>query len=84
MKFNQGTPTIIIFLVIFAGIALKLENVHPTFSSFNSCPSFAFVATDDREGQGTVSKPKVALDNKSGPFILGSQLMRRRVLVIQR
>ena len=68
MKFNHGAPTIIIFLVIFAGIALKLENFHPTLSSFNSCPSFAFVATDDREGQGTVSKPKLALDNKSGPL----------------
>ena len=48
MKFNQGTSIIIIFLVIFAGIALKLDNVHLAFSSLNPCPSFAFVATDSR------------------------------------
>ena len=80
MKFNQGTPTIIIFLVIFAGIALKLENVYPTFSSFNPCPSR--IRCNRRKG--TFSKPKLALDNKSGPIILGSQLRRRRVLAIQR
>ena len=48
-KFNQGALTAIIFLVIFAGIALKLENVGPTFSSFNPCPSLLSVATDDKK-----------------------------------
>ena len=33
----------------FAGIALKLEKVGPTFTSFIPCPSLPFVATDDRK-----------------------------------
>ena len=37
------------FLVIFAGIELKLEKVGPTFSSFNSCPSMPSVEKDDRK-----------------------------------
>ena len=37
------------FLVIFAAIPFKLEQVGPIFSSFNPCPSLPFVATDDRE-----------------------------------
>ena len=38
-----------ICLVIFAGMALKLENVGPTFSSFNPSPSLPSVDTDDRK-----------------------------------
>ena len=35
-------------LVIFAGIAFKLEKVDPIFSSFNPCaPPLPLVATDD-------------------------------------
>ena len=53
--------------IILAGIAFKLENVGPIFSSFNACPSSASVETDDRkqfrgEGGG------------------GGQLMQRQVL----
>ena len=44
-KFHQRAQTIIISLVIFAGVALKLENVDSTFSSFNSFPSLPLVAT---------------------------------------
>ena len=39
----------IFFLVIFAGIELRLEKVGPTFSSFNSCPSMPSVEKDDRK-----------------------------------
>ena len=35
--------------IILAGIAFKLENVGPIFSSFNPCPSSASVETDDRK-----------------------------------
>ena len=48
-KIHQGAQTIIISLVIFTGVALKLENVDSTFSSFNSFPSLPLVATDDRK-----------------------------------
>ena len=36
-------------LVIFKGIALELEKVVPTLSSFNTCPSLASIATDNRK-----------------------------------
>ena len=52
--------------IILAGIAFKLENVGPIFSSFNQCPSSASVETDDRKqfrGEGG-----------------GVQLMKRQVL----
>ena len=39
-KFHQRALNVII-LVILVGIALKLEIVGPTFSSFNLCPSIA-------------------------------------------
>ena len=48
-KFHQGAQTIIISLVIFAGVALKCENIDSTFSSFNSFPSLPLVATDERK-----------------------------------
>ena len=37
------------FLVFFVEIALKLEMVGPTFSSFNPFPSLPSVATNDRK-----------------------------------
>ena len=37
------------FEIILAGIAFKLENVGPIFSSFNPRPSSASVETDDRK-----------------------------------
>ena len=45
-KFYQETTTKIIFEVIFAVIALKLENVGPTFSSFNPRTFLPSKATD--------------------------------------
>ena len=36
---HQGAQTIVYFLVILAGTALKLENVGPTFPCFASDPS---------------------------------------------
>ena len=39
----------IIFLVIFAGIALKLENVGLTYSGFNPCPSLPSIDTENRK-----------------------------------
>ena len=48
-KCHQGAQTIIISLVIFAGVALKRENFNSTFSSFNSFPSLPLFATDDRK-----------------------------------
>ena len=47
--FHEQALTMIIFLVIPAGIVLKLEKVGPTFSSFNPCASLQTVATDDRK-----------------------------------
>ena len=39
----------VIFLVIFAGIALKLEIVGPMFSNFNPCPYLPSVVTNDKK-----------------------------------
>ena len=47
-EFYHGELTIIIFLVIF-GIASKLEQIGPIFSSFNPFPSLLSAATDDRK-----------------------------------
>ena len=47
---NQQALTIIFFsLVLLLGMALKLEKVGATFSSFNPFPSLPSVATDDRK-----------------------------------
>ena len=52
-------------MVIFAGIiALKLEKVGPAFSSFNTCPSLPFVATQHDK------LINIDSHNKSGPFFL--------------
>ena len=48
-----------IFLVIFAGIALKLENVGPIFSSLNLCPSL--IAISYNRQQETVSMRKCSV-----------------------
>lgn len=37
-----------VFLVIFAGVASKLQKVGPTLSCFNPRPSLSYVATDNR------------------------------------
>ena len=46
-KFHLGELTIIIFLVFLPGVALNLEKVGRTFSSFNQCSSLPYVSTDD-------------------------------------
>ena len=46
-KFHQEALTITVFLGIFVGVTIKLENVCPPLSSFNRCPSLPSVATDD-------------------------------------
>ena len=48
-RFHKQSLTITMFLVSFAGIALKLEKVGPTFSTFNPCSSLPSVASDDRK-----------------------------------
>lgn len=48
-RFHKQSLTITMFLVSFAGTALELEKVGPTFSTFNPCPSLPFVAPDDRK-----------------------------------
>ena len=47
-KFHQGA-LIIIFLVFFAGMALKLEKAGLTLSSFHPCPPLPSPAKDDME-----------------------------------
>ena len=59
-----------IFLMIFEGIALKLEKVGPTLSSLNPCPSILpFAATDDKKRFQCVN---IVLNNKTAPLILES------------
>ena len=49
-KFRKGAVTITIFWgVIFAGIALKLDNFGPTFSSSKLCPSLPSVPTGGKK-----------------------------------
>ena len=47
-KFHQGAK-IINFLVVFAGMALKLEKAGLTLSSFHPCPPLPSLAKDDME-----------------------------------
>ena len=52
--------------MIFVGIALKLENVGPTFSSFSLCLSLPFFAIDDRKQFQCLN---VVLNNTTGPLL---------------
>ena len=54
-------------LVVFTGIALNVEKVGPTFSSFNPCPSLSPFAPDDRKQFPCLN---IVLKNKTGPFLL--------------
>ena len=73
-KFHQEALIIIMFLVISAGIAFKLEKIGPTFSSFNpplppSFPSLPPLATNpDHTKQ--FQYLNIALNNKTGPSFL--------------
>ena len=62
-KFHQGKLTNI-FLMIFAGITLKLEKVGTTFWSFNPCPSLLSLVTDNRKQFQRLNKIWL---NKTGP-----------------
>ena len=79
-KYYQGALAIAIktFLLIFSGIALKLENVGPTFSSFNPHTSLPFVETDDRKQFQCLN---IVFNNKTAPILIfWIKLMRRQVL----
>ena len=47
----------------FAGIAQRVQNVGPTVSSLNPCPSLPSVATDDRQQFQCLN---IVLLNKTG------------------
>ena len=64
---DQGELNIIILGVIFAGIALKLGKVGPTFSCFNPHPSLPSVATDNGKQFQCLN---IILNNKTGPLFL--------------
>ena len=74
-KFHQGTLTIIIYLVIFVGVALKLEKADPTLSNFNPSPPFPSVAIDDRKQDQSLN---MILNSKIEPLFFGIQLKRTR------
>ena len=66
-KFHQGAITSKFFGVFCRQSRLKLVKGDPTFSSFNSCPSFSPVTSDDKKhshGLDTV------LNNKTAPLFL--------------
>lgn len=63
IKFLRGALTIIIILVIFAGISLKLEKV----VSFNPCPSLPSFITVNRKRFQCLN---VGLNNKTEPLFL--------------
>ena len=72
-KFQQGTLTTVIIIIIFwnisSGISLKLEKKNDqTFSSFNSFPSLpASFATDDRN---QFQRLNMVLNNRSASLFL--------------
>ena len=66
-RFHKQSLTITVFLVSFAGIALELEKVGPTFSTFNPCPSLPSVASDERKQFQYLN---IVLNNKTGPLFL--------------
>ena len=53
-KFHHGAITIIIFPVIIAGVAFKLENIDPNFSCFNPL-TMSILAIHRNRLQETVS-----------------------------
>ena len=57
------------FLVILARMALQLENVCPTFSSFSPCSFLSSVAINDRK-QFHCLNIHVVLNNKTGSLFL--------------
>ena len=57
------------FLVILAHIALQLENVGPTFSSFSPCPFLSSVAINNRK-QFHCLNMHVVLNSKTGPILI--------------
>ena len=66
-KFHQGALTSKFFGDFCRHSILKPEKGDPTFSSFNSCPSFPSVTSDDKKhftGLDTV------LTNKTAPLFL--------------
>ena len=56
------------FLLVFAGIALKLEKVGPAISSLNPSPSLPSVVSEDRKQFHCLY---VILNNITGPLFLG-------------
>ena len=63
----QKEQPIINFLVFFVQKASKLENVGPTFSSFNPFPSLPSVATNDKK---QIQRHNIVLNNKPRPLFL--------------
>ena len=68
---HQGAQTIVYFLVILAGTALKLENVGPTFPCFASDPS-------NRRQENKV------VNNKIRPLLLEFNSNKDTFLVFQK
>jgi len=66
-KEENITITKTVFLAIYGGIAFKLENFGPIFSSFNPSPSLPSVAIDDRKQFQCLI---IVLNNKTGPLFL--------------
>ena len=52
--------------MIFVGLALKLENVGPSFSSFSLCLSLPSFAIDDRKQS---QFRNIVLNNTTGPLL---------------
>ena len=62
---SSGNTNHNIFLVIFVDMALKLEKVGSTFSSFSPCPSLPSIETDNKEQFQFLN---IVLNNKTEPF----------------
>ena len=67
----------IIFLVIYTGIALKHEKVGPAFSSFNPFPSLSSAGTDNMT---QIRCLNIALNNKPPPLLLLYYFMRNSAI----
>ena len=68
-EFEEDIEQISTFFGDFPCIALKLENIGPTYSTFNLCPSLPSIATEDRKQFQYRYLTKV-LNNKTGPLFL--------------